>query len=192
MVSEGRPPLPPRSGAAEKVDYEYKRAGTCNLVLFVQPQIGWRHGDITDRRTAQDFACCMRDLVDVYVPQADTIRVVLDNLNTHTLAALSTTFSPAEARRIARKLEFHYTPKHGSWLKMAESELAVLNGGCLNRRLPSQDGVRTEIAAWEDERNAQKRPLTWTFTTATARIKLDHLYPTLPAPDAHGTLEQAA
>jgi hypothetical protein len=192
LVSEVRPPLPTRPGAAEKVDYEYKREGTCNLFLFVQPQIGWRHVDVTDRRTAQDFASCMRDLVDVYFPQAERIRVVLDNLNTHTLAALYTTFSPAEARRIARKLEFHYTPKHGSWLNMAEIELAVLNGGCLNRRLPSQDRVRAEITAWEDERNAQKRPITWSFTTATARIKLDHLYPTLPIPDAHGTLEQAA
>lgn len=140
----------------------------------------------------------MRDLVDVYFPQADTIRVVLDNvdnldnLNTHTLAARYATFSPAEARRLARKLEFHDTPKHGSWLNMAEIELAVLNGGCLNQRLPSQDCVRAQIAAWEGERNAQQKPSTWTFTTTSARIKLDHLHPTVPVPDVHGPREQAA
>ncbi len=193
LVSEVRQPLPARPGAAEKYDYEYKREGTCNLFMFVQPQIGWRHVDVTDRRTAQDFARCMQDLVDVHFPQADTIRVVLDNLNTHTLAALYETFSPAEARRIARKLEVHYTPKHGSWLNMAEIELAVLNGGCLNRRLPSQDVVRAEIAPWQTERNAQHKLIRWAFTTTTARIKLEHLYPALPTPDdEHHTLEHAA
>jgi transposase len=159
--------------------------------VFVQPQVGWRHVDVTDRRTAKDFAPCMQDLVDVPFPRAATIRVVLDNLNTHTLAALYETFSPAEARRIARKLEFHFTPKHGSWLNMAEIELAVLTGGCLNRRLPSQERVRTEIAAWQSERNAPQRPISWTFTTTTARLKLEHLYPPVPD-DASTTLAQAA
>jgi len=181
LVSEVRQPLPPRPGAVAKYDYEYTREGTCNLFMFVQPQIGWRHVDVTDRRTAQDFAHCMRDLVDRHFPQAATIRVVLDNLNTHSLAALYETFSPVEARRIARKLEFHYTPKHGSWLNMAEIELAVLNGRCLSRRLPSQDRVRSQIVAWEATRNAARRTITWTFTTTAARIKLEHLYPSLPA-----------
>jgi hypothetical protein len=193
MVSEVRQPLRARPGSAAKYDYEYKREGMCNLFLFVQPQMGWRHVDVTDRRTAQDFAHCMQDLVDVHFPQADVIRVVLDNLNTHTVAALYETFTPAEARRIARKLELHYTPKHGSWLNMAEIELAVLNGGCLNRRLPNQEVVRAEIAAWEAERNTQKRPITWAFTTTTARITLDHLYPALPTSnDEHRALEHAA
>ena len=193
MVSEVRQPLPTRPGAAEKVDHEYKREGTCNLFLFVQPQIGWRHVDVTDRRTAQDFASCMRDVVDVHFPEADTIRVVLDNLNTHTLGALDATFPPAEARRIARKLEVHYTPKQGRWLNRAEIELAVLNGGCLDRRLPSQERVRAQIGAWEGERNAQRRPITWTFTTAAARSKLNRLYPALPTPDdVHSMVEQAA
>jgi DDE superfamily endonuclease len=181
LVSEVRQPLPARPGSPEKYDYEYKREGTCNLFLFVQPQSGWRHVDVTDRRTAQDFAHCRQDVVDVHFPQADLIRVVRDNLNTHTLAALYETFSPAEARRIARKREFHYTPKHGSWLNMAEIELAVLSGGCLDRRLPSQDMVRQEVAAWEAERNAAQKQITWAFTTTTARVTLDHLYPALPA-----------
>jgi len=177
LVSETRPPQPMTPQHPRRIDYEYKREGACNLFLFLQPQIGWRHVEVTAQRTAQDFAHCMQALVDVHFPTAEKIRVVLDNLNTHTRAVLYETFPPAEARRIARKLEFHYTPKHGSWLNMAEVEFSVLSAQCLGRRLPSQDRVAEEIGAWEAERNAEKRTITWTFTTPTARTKLDRLYP---------------
>ncbi len=178
MVSETQTPQPMTAEHPRRIDYEYKREGTANLFLFLQPQIGWRHVEVTAQRTAQDFAHCMQALVDVHFPAADKIRVVLDNLNTHTPAALYETFAPAEAHRLARKLEFHHTPKHGSWLNMAELEFSVLSRQCLDRRLPSQDRVRAEIAAWEAERNAEKRTICWSFTTTDARTKLDRLYPT--------------
>ena len=177
LVSETRPPQPMTPAHPRRSDYEYTREGTCNLFLFLQPLGGWRHIAVTTQRTAPDFARCMKDLVDTHFPTAETIRVVLDNLNTHTPAALYETFAPAEARRIARKLEFHYTPKHGSWLNMAELEFSVLSTQCLARRLPSQHRVAAEIAAWEAERNAEKGSINWTFTTSTARTTLDRLYP---------------
>lgn len=177
LISEVRQVVPAKPGQPERHDYEYKREGTCNLFMFFAPGDGWRHVDVTARRTAQDFARCMKSLVDVHFPSAEVIRLVLDNLSTHTPAALYQTFEPAEARRIARKLEFHFTPKHGSWLNMAEIELAVLSKQCLDRHIPSADTMRCEIAAWETKRNAQHVTANWQFTTPDARIKLGRLYP---------------
>jgi hypothetical protein len=177
LVSEVCQPLPVRPGQPRRHDYEYRRAGTCNLFMFFEPLRGWRHVKVTDRRTAQDFAYCMKDVVDTHFPQATVISVVLDNLNTHTPAALYATFPPAEACRILRKLDFHYTPKHGSWLNMAEIEFAVVSTQCLDRRLGDQETVRREIAAWETRRNEQKATAHWRFTTAKARRNLKCLYP---------------
>jgi hypothetical protein len=177
LVSEVRQALPLRPGQPVRYDYEYRREGTCNLFMCFEPLQGWRHVKVTDRRTAQDFAHCMQELVDVHFPQATVISVVLDNLNTHTPAALYSTFPPAEACRILRTLDFHYTPKHGSWLNMAEIEFAVVSTQCLDRRLGDQETVRCVIAAWETRRNAAKAIVDWRFTTAKARRKLKHIYP---------------
>jgi DDE superfamily endonuclease len=177
LISEVRQPVPVAPGQPVRYDYEYRREGTCNLFMFVQPLGGWRHVKVTDRRTAQDFAQCMKDLVDSHFPQATLISVVLDNLNTHTPAALYETFTPAEARRLLQKLDFRYTPKHGSWLNMAEIEFAVLSTQCLDRRLSDQATVRRRIGAWEAGRNADKATINWRFTTAKARRKLKRLYP---------------
>jgi transposase len=177
LISETRQALPVKPGRPARYDYEYQRAGTCNLFLFVQPHVGWRQVRVTDRRTKHDFAQCMKELVDVYFPQAKVIRLVLDNLNTHTPAALYEAFEPAEARRIVRKLEFHYTPKHGSWLNMAEIELSVLAGQCLDRRLAGRETLQREIAGWEERRNAEQATINWRFTAPDARIKMNHLYP---------------
>jgi hypothetical protein len=177
LVSEVRQPLPLRPGQPERYDYEYRREGVCNLFLFFEPLRGWRHVEVTERRTAQDFAHQMRALVDEYLPDAAVIRLVVDNLNIHTPAALYEAFPPAEARRIAAKLEFHYTPKHGSWLNMAEIELAVLSRQCLDRRIPDRVSVRRETAAWESDRNAKQATVNWRFTTVDARVKLKRLYP---------------
>ncbi len=177
LVSETRQALPVCPGRPRRYDYEYRREGTCNLFMCVEPLGGWRHVEVTDRRTAQDFAQCIKDLVDVHFPEATLISVILDNLNTHSPAALYATFPPAEACRILRKLDFHYTPKHGSWLNMAEIELAVLATQCLDQRMGNQGAVRRTIAAWETRRNAAKAIITWQFTTAKARRKLKKLYP---------------
>jgi hypothetical protein len=177
LVSETRRPQPARPGRAARQDYEYKREGTANLFLHFAPQRGWRHVAVTDRRTSQDFAQQMRALVDEHFPDAVRIRVVLDNLNTHTGAALYEAFAPAEARRIARKLEFHHTPTHGSWLNQAEIELSVLSGQCLDRRIGDRPTLRAEIAAWEQQRNTAHATVDWRFTTATARLKLHRVYP---------------
>jgi hypothetical protein len=177
IISETQTPIPAQPGHVQRYDYEYKREGTCNLFMFAEPQQGWRQVTVTDRRTTLDFAQCMKDLVDVYYPHADTIRVVLDNLNTHTPAALYEAFEPAEARRIVRKLEFHYTPKHGSWLNMAEVEFAVLSTQCLDRRLGNVQVVQNEIAAWKRQRNAAHSVINWRFTVQVARVKLERLYP---------------
>ena len=177
LVSEVRQALPVGPGQLRRYDYEYRREGTCNLLMFVEPPQGWRHVKVTNRRTAQDFAPCMKDLVDVHYPEATVVSVVLDNLNTHTPAALYATFPPAEACRILRKLDLHYTPKHGSWLNMAEIEFAVVSSQCLDRRLADPARVRRTIAAWARCRNAAKATLEWCFTTAKARRKLKHIYP---------------
>jgi hypothetical protein len=177
LLSETRRPVPVKPGRAARYDYEYRREGTCNLFIFVQPHTGWRHVKVTERRTKQDFAQCMKDLVDVHFPEAQVVRVVLDQLNTHTPAALYAAFEPDEARRIIRKLEFHHTPKHGSWLNMAEIELSVLSNQCLDRRLPNAANVSCEVNAWQARRNAEKAQIHWRFTAEDARGKLKRLYP---------------
>jgi hypothetical protein len=177
LLSETRRPVPVKPGRAARYDYEYRREGTCNLFVFVQPHTGWRHVKVTERRTKQDFAQCMKDLVDVHFPEAKVVRVVLDQLNTHTPAALYEAFEPDEARRIIRKLEFHHTPKHGSWLNMAEIELSVLANQCLDRRLPDMETVRCEVNAWQAGRNTAHAQIHWRFTAEDARAKLKRLYP---------------
>jgi hypothetical protein len=177
LISEVRTVIPAAPGRPERHDYEYKREGSCNLFMLVCPERGWRHIKVTQRRTILDVAHCFKDLVDLHFPEADVIRVVMDNLNTHTLAVLYEVFDPSEARRIARKLELHYTPKHGSWLNMAEIELAVLNGQCLDRRLATIASVRDEVTAWERRRNEMQATIDWRFTNDAARDKLDRLYP---------------
>jgi hypothetical protein len=179
LVAEKSLPCPLQPGKPVRYDYEYRRMGTCNLFMFFQPRAGWRHVKVTERRTKQDFAHCMRDLVEVYFPEAEVIRVVLDNLNTHTPASLYETFAPEEARRILRKLEFHYTPTHASWLNMAEIEISVLDRQCLDRRLPETVLVSSEVAAWEDRRNDQRATVDWQFTSVKARSKLQYLYPSI-------------
>lgn len=181
LIKETRAPLPAQPGQPPRFDYEYERNGTRNLFLFVEPQAGRRHVHVTEQRTRLDFAHEMQWLVDEGYPEASVIRVVLDNLNTHKIASLYNAFAPAEARRIARKLEFHYTPKHGSWLNMAEIELSVLQQQCLNRRIPADDTLRHEIAAWESQRNAEQATIDWRFSVTDARKKLKRLYPSLPS-----------
>ena len=177
LVGEVREPLPATPGRPQRYDYQYQRHGTCNLFMFFAPGERWRHVEVTERRTKQDFAHQMRHLVDGYFPEAEKIRLVVDNLNTHTPAALYETFSPQEAHRIRQRLEFHYTPKHGSWLNMVEIELSVLVGQCLKRRLSSRDRVQQEVAVWEHQRNNAKATVHWRFTTNEARTKLQRLYP---------------
>src|SRR5262245_22305620 len=170
-------PLPMKPSQAARYDYEYERNGSCNLFMVFQPLTGWRHADVTEWRTNDDFAYLLRHLVDVHFPEAVCIRVVLDNLNTHTFAALYLAFPPEEARRVARKLEFHYTPKHGSWLNMVEIELAVLVKQCLNRRIPDMDTLRHEVTAWQTARNAQRATVHWLFNVSDARVRLNRFYP---------------
>jgi hypothetical protein len=177
LVSEVRQPVPVAPGRPARYDYEYRREDTCNLFLFFQPLAGWRPVEVTERRTARDFAQCMKALVDSYFPKAALISVVLDNLNTHTPAALYEAFPPAEARRILSKLDLRYTPKHGSWLNMAAVEFAVLADQGLDRRLPDQNRVCREVGAWQAGRNAAKATVHWQFTTAKARTRLRRLYP---------------
>ena len=179
LIKETRCPLPQLPGQARRYDYEYERNGTRNLFMFSEPLTGWRHVKVTERRTKQDWAHCMKQLVDEYYPDAECIRVVQDNLNTHTPAALYETFEASEARRLLDKLEFHYTPKHGSWLNMAEIEFSVLTRQCLDRRIPDEVTLCREIAAWESARNAQASEINWRFTTDDARIKLAQLYPSI-------------
>lgn len=178
-----RPPLPPRSGDPAREDPEYARHGSANVFMRYAPHLGWRPVAVTTQRTAVDWARAMRALVDVHFPAAARIIVGLDHRNTHRISSLSTTFPAPEAHRIARKLELRFTPKHGSWLNMAELELAVLNGQCLARRLPDQGTLATEVAAWAAARNAVAAPAHWTFTTEDARTRLTHLYP-IPACDS--------
>jgi transposase len=177
LVAETRLPLPALPGYPERYDYEYRRHGTCSLFALFCPQRAWRHIDVQERRTAIDFAHQMKALVDEHFPQAEVIRVVLDNLNTHTPASLYAAFPAAEAHRIARKLEFHYTPKHGSWLNMVEIELSVLTRHCLDQRLPDIPTLQATIEPWEQERNERHATVAWRFTTSTARTKLARLYP---------------
>lgn len=181
LIKETRCPLSAQPGQARRYDYEYERNGTRNLFMFTEPLTGWRHVKVTPRRTKQDWALCMKQLVDEFYPDAECIRVVMDNLNTHNPAALYETFEASEARRLLDKLEFHYTPKHGSWLNMAEIEFSVLTRQCLDRRIPDEETLCREIAAWESARNAQASSIDWQFTTDDARIKLAQLYPSIDA-----------
>ncbi len=176
LVRDVHAPQPPAPDRIAREDYEYARGGTCNLFMTFQPQQGWRHVEVTARRTSRDFAEQMRALVDEQFPDADVVRVVLDNLNTHTPAALYQAFDAAEARRLTAKLEFHYTPKHGSWLNMVEIEWSVLVRQCLAQRLPDQAAVEGVVAAWEARRNAARAMVDWRFTVHDARTKLAHLY----------------
>jgi transposase len=177
LISETRSPLPARPGQPLRYDYAYRREGTANLFLFVQPLRGWRHITVTERRTKSDFAMQMQALVDVHFPEAEVMRLVVDNLNTHTPAALYATFAAAEARRLTRKLELHYTPKHGSWLNMAECEFAVLTEQCLDRRIPSSARLCQEITAWQAARNHNRTRINWRFNTTDARLTLKRLSP---------------
>lgn len=179
LVSETRTPLPAEPGQPERVDYEYERQGTANLFMAVEPLTGQRHVTVTDRRTAMEFAQVVKALLEVHYPHAEKVVLVLDNLNTHKPAALYQAFEPAVAWRLLERLEIHHTPKHGSWLNMAEIELSVLSQQCLNRRIPDTATLTREVAAWQQARNADPRPVNWRFTTADARIKLKRLYPSI-------------
>jgi len=181
LVSDVRAPLAAAPGRVAREDYEYKREGVANVFVLGEPLRGWRHLTVTAHRCKGDFARQMQWLVDVGFPTAALIRVVLDNLSTHTAAALYETFAPAEARRILRRLEFHYTPKHGSWLNIAEIELSILTRECLGRRIPTPDALATELAAYERRRNRAAEPIRWQFTNEKARIKLHRLYPSNPS-----------
>lgn len=179
LRADAREPLPMSPGRPARQDDEYVRHGSANLFLWFEPLAGRRQVQVTERRTKQDWAKLIQELVDVHYPEAEKVVLVLDNLNTHTLGSLYETFPPQEARRIAERLELHYTPKHGSWLNMAEIELSVLARECLDRRIPDQETLGRETAAWEADRNARAATMKWRFTTADARIRLHHLYPTL-------------
>lgn len=179
LLGDLTPPLPMAAGRPQRMDYEYVRDGTANLFMLCEPLRGWRQVTVTARRTKIDWAYCIKALVDVHYPDAEQIVLVLDNLNTHTPASLYEAFAPAEARRIAERLEIHYTPKHGSWLNIAEIELAVLSGQCLDRRMEDRATLREEVGTWNRERNTAEKGVDWRFTTDDARIKLKHLYPSI-------------
>lgn len=179
LVGDARPPLPVRAGSPAREDYEYVRNGVANLFLAFEPLAGWRHGEVTERKTGKDFARFLRALSGGRYATADRIVLVMDNLSTHTPAALYEAFAPAEARRLAGRFEWHYTPKHGSWLNVAEMELSVLARQWLDRRIPDLEARRAEVAAWERDRNAAVVKVDWQFTTADARVKLKRLYPTI-------------
>jgi hypothetical protein len=177
LHADVQPSIPAEPGQAERVDYEYERRGTRNLFVMVEPLAGFRHVEVTAQRTMHDYAQVVRWLVDQVYPQAEYIRLVQDNLNTHTPASLYETFPPAEARRILQRLEYHYTPKHGSWLNMAEIEIAILERNALSRRLPDEAALRRQVLAVETERNEQRRGIVWQFTSGDARGILERLYP---------------
>jgi transposase len=179
LVADTRVPIPAAPGQLERIDYEYERQGTANLFMVFEPLAGQRRVKVTERRTAIDFAHVIQELVEEQYPQAEKLVLVMDNLNTHKLASLYEAFAPAEARRLTERLEIHYTPKHGSWLNMAETELSVLATQCLDRRIPDSTTLHQEVAAWEQRRNQAKCTVDWRFTTQEARIKLKRLYPSI-------------
>lgn len=179
LIGEVHDPIPAAPGRPARVDHEYVRNGVAQIFIEVEPLAGRRHVAVTERRTAEDWAVWIRGMLDERYPDAVKVRLVLDNLNTHAAASLYQTFEPQEARRLAERLELHYTPKHGSWLNVAEIELSVLQRQCLNRRIPDRDTMQSEIAAWEGDRNHRPSKIDWQFTTSDARIKLKHLYPKL-------------
>ena len=176
-IKDTREPLRITEGTPSRYDYEYQRNGVSNLFMIFAPLLGFRHVEVTERRTSIDFAHICRDLVDTHFPDAEKITLVCDNLNTHKPTSLYKAFASDEARRIAEKLQFHYTPKHGSWLNIAEIEFSVLSRECLSRRIPDQDTLKREVQAWQNRRNQQRATVKWQFTTKDARIKLKRLYP---------------
>ena len=179
LILETRAPCAMKPGRPARHDYEYERNGVANLFMMFAPLEGWRRVKVTDRRTSIDYARALKDLANIHFPNADKIVLVQDNLNTHKAASLYEAFAPAEARRLVERFEWHYTPKHGSWLDMAESELAVLSTQCLDRRIPDKKTLIREIAAWQKHRNKHHAKADWQFTTKDARIKLKRLYPSL-------------
>jgi hypothetical protein len=179
LVSETRISLPTGPGQPQREDYEYERHGVANLFLFCEPLTGWREVQVTERRTRMDWAVAMHELSDRHYPAAERITVVLDNLNTHGPASFYEAFAPEEARRLTERFEFHYTPKHGSWLNMAEVEFSVLSRQCLDRRIGEAEVLRSEVRAWQQKRNAASKTIDWQFTAADARIKLKRLYPVI-------------
>ena len=179
LIGETRPSLRAKPGHVKKTDYEYRRNGTVNLFMMFEPLKNRRHVKITDRRTRLDFAECIRQLVDIYYAKAERIVLVMDNLNTHSIGSLYEAFEPAEAHRLAEKLEIHYTPKHGSWLNMAEIEIGVLSRQCLSAHIPTKGQMVSEVAAWEQRRNQAGATVDWQFKTTDARVKLKRLYPVL-------------
>jgi hypothetical protein len=179
LFGEVRPAKRPGKGRPARIDYEYERKGVCNQLLMCEPLRGWRRVRVSERRTRQDYARCIQELVETHFPKARKIRLVQDNLNTHDGTSLYEAFPPQRARRLLDKIEFHYTPKHGSWVNMAETEIGIMKRQCLNRRLESQVRMAKEIAAWEAKRNEQRTRIHWTFTLAVARQKLRKLYPSI-------------
>jgi len=179
LIAETRVPIAAKPGQPGRHDYEYRRNGTANLFMMFAPLEGWRHVKVTDRHTAVDYAQVLKELSDTHFPGSAKIVLVQDNLNTHKPASLYEAFPPAEARRLVERFEWHYTPKHGSWLDMAESELGVLSSQCLDRRIPDQQVLKEEVEAWEADRNRKHAKADWQFTTADARVKLKRLYPAL-------------
>ena len=177
LIREVRRPLLGGPGRPARYDYEYERAGTANLFLFCEPLAGWRRVEATERRTRTDWAHQVRRLLECDYPEAERVRLVLDNLNTHNAASLYEAFEPAEARRLARRLEFHHTPRHGSWLNVAEVELSALSKQCLQERIPDIEALRRRVAQWSRRRNAEQKGVDWQFTTDDARVKLKRLYP---------------
>lgn len=177
LIADIKEPLAPVPGRQARQDYEYKRKGVRNLFMFFEPLRGWRHVKVTQRRATVDWATCMRQLVDEFYPHAEKVRVVMDNLSTHSPAGLYQAFHPQEAKRLLSRLEFHFTPKHGSWLNMAETEFSTLARQCLGQRIPDPITLQQEISAWEEPRNNSSSKVNWRFTTDDARIKLKRLYP---------------
>jgi hypothetical protein len=186
LIAEIAQPLGDAPGRVRRADYEYERKGTCNLFLFFEPLRGWRHVWVTPRRRKVEWAHCVKELLEVYYPQAVKMRLICDNLNTHTGGALYEAFPAAVAKRLCERLEFHPTPKHGSWLNMAETELSVLSGQCLDRRLDDAEVVSAEVSAWEKARNEAEAKVRWRFTTDKARIKLEKLYPVFELVEGKG------
>ena len=179
LIGETRTPVPAAPGQPARYDYEYKRNGVANLFMMFEPLAGKRHVKVTERRTKADWAYCVREMIDQIYPDAEQIVLVMDNLNTHNKSSLYEAFDPAEAKRIADKLEIHYTPKHGSWLDMAEIELGILSRQCLSRRIDNREQLKDEVAAWQLIRNTAEAKVNWRFTTDDARIKLKRLYPSI-------------
>jgi hypothetical protein len=179
LFGEVRPSRRTRPGSPAQVDYEYERKGVCNQLMMCEPLRGWRHVKVSKRRTRLDYAGCVRDLLEVHYPQAKKIHMVQDNLNTHDGASLYEAFPPGVARRLLDRIEWHYTPKHGSWVNMAETEIRIMNGQCLDRRMDRQSIIAREVATWQEKRNTQQARIHWTFTLAAARRKLRKLYPSI-------------